>query len=139
MTTVQEIMTTEPLTLTADASVVDAARVMRAEDVGDVIVVGDDGTVTGIVTDRDITVRAVADGRDPSQTPIADVCTPFPLTLAPADDVTTAVDRMRDAAVRRLPVVEDGRPVGVVALGDLAIERDPDSALADISARGPNN
>lgn len=83
-------------------------------------------------------VRTVADGRDPGQTPLADVCSPDLVTVAPNDDADTVVQRMREHRVRRIPVVDGGRPVGVLSIGDMAIERDERSALADISAETPN-
>jgi CBS domain-containing protein len=115
----------------------EAARVMREADVGPVLVV-DDGRVAGILTDRDIVVRAIADGRDPQSTPVREACSADLVTLSPDQDIDDAARLMREHDVRRLPVVQDGRPVGILALGDLAVERDSDSALADISAGSPN-
>jgi CBS domain-containing protein len=135
--TVEEIMTHDPRTVDADDPVVEAARQMRDGDVGDVIVTRE-GQVTGIVTDRDIVVRAVADGRPPESTPVSDVTTSDVQALAPSQSVDEAVQAMREHDIRRLPVVDGGRPVGIVSLGDLAVERDPDSALADISAASPD-
>jgi CBS domain-containing protein len=117
--------------------IVEAARVMRDRDMGDVLVAEGD-RLHGIATDRDIVIRAVAEGWNPDSTPIAEVCTKEPTTLAPTDSVRDAVKLMRDKAIRRLPVVEDGRPVGIVTIGDLAIKADGESALADISAARPN-
>jgi CBS domain-containing protein len=93
--------------------------------------------VRGIVTDRDIAVRAVAEGRGPD-TPLADVLSGEVVTVAPQDRIEAVVDLMRERAIRRIPVVQDGRLVGIVSIGDLAIERDPDSALANISAAREN-
>jgi CBS domain-containing protein len=90
------------------------------------------------VTDRDIVVRAVADTRDSAATAVGEICSPDLVTVAPHDDADTAVQRMRERPVRRVPVVEDGRPAGVLSVGDLAMERDQRSALADISAQPPN-
>lgn len=136
--TVREVMTSPPITLEPSTSLVDAARAMRDDDVGAVVVAADD-QVQGLVTDRDIVVRCIADGRDPATTPVAEVITSDLATLSPSDPVGVAVQRMRELAVRRLPVVDQGRPVGIVAIGDLAVDRDPNSALADISASDPNN
>lgn len=136
-TTVAEIMAHNPETVQADAPVVDAARRMRDSDTGDVVVL-DGERLTGILTDRDIAVRVVAEGRDPS-TPVRDVCSGQDLvTVDPDTPIDRAVELMRKGNVRRLPVVEGDRPVGVVSLGDLAIERDDTSALADISAAESN-
>jgi CBS domain-containing protein len=136
--TIRDIMTPGPATLPANASVVEAARVMRTNDVGDVILV-DGEQVCGIITDRDIAVRAVAEGGDPSQLRAGDVGTLDPTCITSDDTMEDALRLMRGQAIRRLPVVEGGRPVGIVTLGDLSIEREPDSALADISAAPPNS
>jgi CBS domain-containing protein len=136
--TVQEVMTRDPRTVSPSDSIVDAARVMNEADIGDVIVAEGD-EIQCIVTDRDIVVRAIAEGRDPQSTSVSDVCTPSLETIEPSASVDDALRKMREADIRRLPVVEDGRPVGIVSLGDLAVEREPDSTLADISAASPDN
>lgn len=138
MASVEEIMNTATCSVRPEATLIEAARLMRDDDVGDVIVLGDDGRLAGILTDRDIAVRAIAAGMDPRSTRVADICSGEPVTVAPGDAVGTAIERMSQNAVRRIPVVDGGRAVGIVSLGDLAIERDPDSALADISAAPPN-
>lgn len=135
--TVEEIMTRDPQTVSADDPIVDAARIMRDRDIGDVIVL-QNGDVGGIVTDRDIAVRGVADGRDPESTSVSEVCTTGIETIEPNASVDDALRKMREADIRRLPVVEGGRPVGIISLGDLAVEREPDSTLADISAAAPD-
>jgi CBS domain-containing protein len=135
--TVREVMTVAPTTVATDATAHDAARAMRDDDVGALLVL-DGGELVGVVTDRDIAVRAVAEGLDPTATPVTEVCTKDPTSISADASVDEAVGLMRERALRRLPVVEGGQPVGIVALGDLAVERDPDSALADISASDPN-
>ncbi|OMI41213.1 CBS domain-containing protein [Streptomyces sparsogenes] len=135
---VKDVMTPAVATVRPDASVVEAAQLMRAQDIGDVFVARD-GELLGVLTDRDITLRAVADGVDPLTVSCQAVCTPDPVKVGPDTDVTQAVTLMRRHAVRRLPVVDGGRPLGVVSIGDLAQERDPDSALADISRAAPDN
>jgi len=105
--------------------------------VGAVLVV-DGGTLAGIVTDRDIAVRAVADGADPEATRVSEVCSADVATLTVDQTVEDAIRLVREHDVRRIPVVQDGRPAGIVTIGDLAIERDSDSALADISSEPPN-
>ncbi|NEB05441.1 CBS domain-containing protein [Streptomyces sp. SID13726] len=129
-------MTPGVVAVRPDASLVEAARLMRSQDIGDVVV-ADGQRVVGMLTDRDITVRAVADGVDPLTVSARSVCTPDPLTVAPGDPVEQAVALMRAHAVRRLPVVEDGLPVGMVSLGDLAEAGDSRSALADVSRADP--
>ena len=136
-TTVAEIMARDPQTVQADAPVSEAASRMRDNDTGDVVVL-DGQQLVGIVTDRDIAVRIVAEGRDPS-TPAREACSAGDLTtVTPDTTAEQAAQIMRDNAVRRLPVVEGDRPVGVVSLGDLAVERDEHSALAEISAAEGN-
>jgi CBS domain-containing protein len=95
--------------------------------------------VSGIVTDRDIVVRSLAEGRDPTTCRVSDVCSPDIVTLTPDDTIKRAVDLMKQKAIRRIPVVEDGRPVGIVSIGDLAIEANGEKALADISAAPANS
>jgi CBS domain-containing protein len=109
---------------------------MRDQGIGDVLV-EHDGSL-GIVTDRDIVTRAVAEGRDPQQVRVGDICTRDVETVSPDMSVDDVIRLMSDKAVRRVPVVEAGRPVGIVALGDLAVDRDRRSLLADISAAPPN-
>ncbi|MFF0016582.1 CBS domain-containing protein [Streptomyces sp. NPDC005374] len=135
---VRDVMTPGVVAVRPDASLVEAARLMRAQDIGDVVV-ADGQRVVGLLTDRDITVRAVAEGVDPLTVSARSVCTPDPVTVAPGDPVTQAAALMRAHAVRRLPVIEDGMPVGMVSLGDIAEARDPGSALADISRAGPED
>lgn len=129
---VREVMTPAATSVRPDATLVEAAQLMRAQDIGDVLVT-QDGRLLGMITDRDITLRAVAEAVDPLTVSCLSVCTPQPVTVRPDDEVGTAVELMRRHAVRRLPVAEEGRPLGFVSIGDLAQERDPDSALADIS------
>lgn len=136
--TVRDVMTTDPVSLEAQASVVDAATKMKDRDIGDVIVV-DKGQVCGVVTDRDIVVRVLADGREPGATKLADICSRDLATVSPDDDLTAAGNLMRDRAVRRVPVVDQGKPVGVLSMGDLALERDAQSALGQVSGAPPNN
>jgi CBS domain-containing protein len=134
---VREVMTGSPVTLPKDASIVEAARLMRDNGIGDVIVTDGD-RAEGIVTDRDIVIRGVAEGRDPSQVPLEQVVSGELASVTPDDPVERAVQLMRDKAIRRVPVVQGGKPVGIVSIGDLAVERDPGSALADISEEPPN-
>lgn len=134
--TISDVMTRNPVTVEASEPVRDAARRMREADTGAVIVL-QNGQVAGVVTDRDITVRIVADGKD-ANTAVQEACSGEVTTVPPDATIDQAVQLMRSKAVRRLPVVENGRPVGMVSLGDLAVERDPNSTLADISAARGN-
>ncbi len=134
---IREVMTPNPITLPVTSLAIEAARAMRDSDIGDVIVL-DGQTICGIVTDRDIVVRAVAEGLDPASTPLMEICSRELTTIAPHESVDKAVHLMREKAIRRLPVVENKRPVGIVSIGDLALERDPESALGNISAAPAN-
>jgi CBS domain-containing protein len=135
---VRELMSEQPIKLSSSSPIIEAARRMRAANVGSIIV-EDNGRPCGIVTDRDIAVRAVADGRDPQTTPLSQICSKDLTAVSPDDDVDRAVQMMRDKAIRRLLVV-DGRnqAVGILSLGDLAVERDSRSVLGQISAAPPN-
>jgi CBS domain-containing protein len=135
---IQDVMTPSPQTLPESTVVREAAEAMRANDIGDVIVVNDGGELTGILTDRDIVVRVVAEGRDPRATRIGDIASRDLTAVGPDDPVERAVALMREKAIRRLPAVDRGKVVGIVSIGDLALQRDPGSALADISAAPPN-
>jgi CBS domain-containing protein len=136
--TVADVMTPMPVAVAADSDVKNAAQLMRDRDVGDVLVVDGD-QVLGILTDRDVVVRAVARGLDPNATRVDEVCTRDLLAVDADGPIEEAVGLMRERAVRRLVVADDGQIVGIVSIGDLAMERDRDSALADISAAAPNN
>ncbi|MFG2786178.1 CBS domain-containing protein [Streptomyces sp. NPDC048419] len=134
---VREVMTPGVVAVRPDASLVEAAQLMRAQDIGDVVV-ADGRRVVGILTDRDITVRSVAEGIDPLTVSAGSMCSTQPLLVAPDDPVAAVSALMRAHAVRRLPVVEDGLPVGMVSLGDLAGAQDPGPALAEISRAEPD-
>ncbi|MFI2433364.1 CBS domain-containing protein [Streptomyces sp. NPDC018693] len=134
---VRDIMTTAPVTVEPQTSVTAVARLMRDENIGTVLVTDED-RLRGLVSDRDLVVRALAEGWDPDETTAARTCSDDLITITPDDDLDRAADLMREHAVRRIPVVEHGHPVGIVSLGDLTIERDPESTLGDISASRPN-
>ncbi|MDQ3055330.1 MAG: CBS domain-containing protein [Actinomycetota bacterium] len=134
---IRDVMTPSPRAMDARASVQEAAKAMLDDDIGDVIVCDGD-TVCGIVTDRDITIRTVAHGKDPAATKLGEICSEDLTSLSLGDTVDDAVRLMREKAIRRIPVLDDGKPVGVVSIGDLAIDLDADSALADISKASAN-
>ncbi|NIJ13787.1 CBS domain-containing protein [Saccharomonospora amisosensis] len=134
---VREVMTAQPVTMPSDTPVRDAARKMRDNDIGDVLVV-DNGELRGIATDRDIVVRALADRDDLSTVRIGEVCSERLVTATPNEEVDNAIARMREHAVRRVPVVDGGKAVGILSIGDAAMEKDPGSALGDISAASGN-
>ena len=117
---IRELMTENPKTVSSDATVTEAARVMREDDVGLVPVVDGDRLV-GTVTDRDIAIRVVAEERDPNNTTVRETASTDLVTIDPEQDLGEALRLMAQHQVRRLPVVEeDGRLVGIVAQADVA-------------------
>ncbi len=121
---IREVMSSNPSAIEADKSVADAAKLMRDEDVGLAPVVEGERLV-GTLTDRDITVRVVAEGKDPQSTTVREVASTDLVTVDPEQDLDEAVRLMAQHQVRRLPVVEeDGRLVGVVAQADVARQAD---------------
>lgn len=136
-TSVREVMTADPVVLETTATVSEAARCMRDEDIGDVLVT-DGAALRGIVTDRDLTTRVLAADRDGSSVTLGDVVTTGLEAVEPEADVSEVIDRMRRAAVRRVPVVENNAPVGILSIGDLAVQFDDDSVLGDLSAAPPD-
>ena len=118
---VQDAMTADPVTIGRTNSVVEAARLMESADVGSVPVV-DGGTPVGIVTDRDIAIRVVATGMDPSSTQVGEIATDQPYYVEPEQDLDEALELMAYRKIRRLPVVEDGLLVGMLAQADVVHE-----------------
>jgi CBS domain-containing protein len=117
-------MTSNPRTIEPDKPVADAAKLMRDEDVGLAPIVEGDRLV-GALTDRDIAIRVVAEGKDPASTPVRDVASTDVVTVDPEQDLDEALNLMAQHQVRRIPVVEqDGRLVGVVAQADVARQAD---------------
>jgi CBS domain-containing protein len=136
-TTIRELMAPRPVVVPSTSTLAEVAQLMRDGDIGDVIV-QDGQRLRGVVTDRDIVVRAVAEDHAPSDVTVGEICSVDLVTLRPDEPIDRAVQLMREHAVRRLPVTEDGVAVGVVSLGDVAIEREGHSVLADISSADPN-
>jgi CBS domain-containing protein len=130
-------MTANPVVVDPQTSVINVAQRMRQDDIGAVLVV-DDGRLRGLVTDRDLVVRVLAEGGAVNERTVDEACSEELVTVTPDDDVDRAIALVRDRAVRRIPVVENNRPVGIVSLGDLAVARDRGSALGDVSAAPPN-
>jgi signal-transduction protein with cAMP-binding, CBS, and nucleotidyltransferase domain len=136
---IKDIMTKHLHRVGREARLRDVARMMKDECIGDVLVTESSGKLCGIITDRDIVVRGIAEGRDMDSTSAGDICSADPVRLEPTSTVDQAVQLMRERSVRRVPVVNDGVPVGIVSIGDLARKLDPSSALAEISDAPPNN
>jgi CBS domain-containing protein len=130
-------MTKDPIAVHLDVMLTEAAKLMRDHSIGDVLVTSN-GHLCGVLTDRDIVVRAVAENRDPRRTTVGDICSADIAALDPEAHAADAVRLMRARAIRRVPVVADGEPVGIVSMGDLAVDRDKESVLADISKAPPN-
>jgi CBS domain-containing protein len=135
---ISDFMTPNPTTCPTTASLPDAARAMRDESIGDVLVCDDTQRLVGIVTDRDLVVRGLASG-DVEGLTLADICTNELTTVTVDTPASEVIRLMTDRAVRRVPVVEEhGRPVGIVSLGDLAAQLDEESALGQISSAPPD-
>jgi CBS domain-containing protein len=135
---VKEIMTREVECIRPDATLQDAARRMRDMDIGPLPVCGDDDRLAGMLTDRDITVRATADGKDPTRTPVRDAMTPDVVYVFDDQNVRDAADTMAVNRIRRLVVLNrDKRLVGIVSMADLAVdagrEARPASTLRQVS------
>ncbi|MCD6020837.1 MAG: hrp1 2 [Actinomycetia bacterium] len=135
---IRQVMTTPPDAVRKTASLQEAARLMKTKHIGDVLVEDEQGRLAGILTDRDVAIRATAEGADPKTTKVEDAYTQEVTALAPTDTVHDAVRMMRSQDVRRLPVVEGGKAVGIVSLGDISVETAPGSLLADISTAVPD-
>ena len=135
-TKVHEVMTDSPRCVTPETPVAEAARLMKSEDVGSLPILEGE-KLTGIVTDRDIVIQAVAEGKNPSGMPVREVASRDLVTIGQDEDLSEALRLMASHQVRRIPVVDqDNRLVGVVAQADVAREaKDKDSGqmLHDIS------
>jgi CBS domain-containing protein len=136
---IREVMSSPVESVRVDSTLSEAAKAMQRHAIGDVLVVDETGKLRGIVTDRDLAIRSLAEERDPATTEIAEIMSPIGATVAPGATVSEALDRMRRHDVRRLPVVDDGRPIGIVSLGDVSRSGEAGTALADISAAPANN
>ena len=135
---IKDVMTKHTITVGQDEPVTAAARLLKRDNIGAVPVCDDTGHLQGILTDRDITLRCVAAGADPAQTPIREIMSTGIFTVSPSDSTETAAALMGKAQVRRLPVCENGNLVGMLSLGDLACncgcDMEAAAALADISS-----
>ena len=132
---VREIMTTRVVSIPPDSNVKDAAALMNKHNIGSVPVV-EGGAVRGILTDRDIVLRCVAEGRDASGVRVSDICSSGAVSVQPGQSLSDAVHMMASEQVRRLPVVEDGKLVGMLSLADVAREKsgmELAEAVSDIS------
>ena len=121
VTSVRDAMTEDPRSIGTSESVVEAARLMRDEHFGSLPVTAD-GRLVGMITDRDITTRVVAEAAVPETTSVGDVCSRDLISVEPNEDLEEALQLMSRHQVRRLPVVEEGRLVGMVAQADIALK-----------------
>ncbi len=119
MGSIRYLMTASPTSCEPSTTIADAAKVMAQEDVGPIPIV-EGGSLVGIVTDRDLVVRALAEGRDPNSTTIGEIASGDLVTVEPDTDLDEALQIMGQQQVRRLPVVEGGSLVGIVAQADIA-------------------
>jgi len=117
---VKDLMTSQPTVVRPEDMLSQAATLMKQQDCGAIPVVSKDGKLVGIVTDRDIVIRAVAAGKDPRATPVSAVMSADPVTLSPDASADDAEKLMADRQVRRLPVVAEGRLVGLIVTAQLA-------------------
>jgi len=135
---VSDLMTDAVVTVSPDEPVSVAARLLYRHNIGAIPVCTADGRLRGILTDRDITLRCVATDNDPDRTTVGEIMSRSLVTISPNDTVEEAAERMAQAQVRRLPVVERGRLVGMLALGDMAkthqFTMEASKALAEISS-----
>ena len=120
---VREIMTTDVATATPETTLEDIATMMRDEDTGAIPVLDNDELV-GIITDRDIVIRCIAEGKDPVETTVEDIVTESLETIEPDSDIEEARELMSRRQIRRLPVVEDREFIGMLSIGDLAVKSD---------------
>jgi CBS domain-containing protein len=130
---VRDAMTENPRSIGASASVVEAAQVMRAEHIGS-LPITDDEQLVGMITDRDITTRVVAEAADAKTTSVGDVYSRDLISVEPDRDLEEALQLMARHQVRRLPVVEDGRLVGIVAQADIALRENEEKTGALVGA-----
>jgi CBS domain-containing protein len=124
---VRDAMTEDPRSIGQSVSVVEAARLMREEHIGS-LPITDDEQLVGMITDRDITTRVVAEAADPKTTAVADVYSRDLISVEPDEDLDEALQLMARHQVRRLPVVENGRLVGIVAQADIALRENEKKA-----------
>jgi CBS domain-containing protein len=141
MTTARDIMTDNAECARADETLADAARKMRDLDVGALPICGDDDRLKGVVTDRDIVVRCVAEGADPTSTPVSELAEGKTVTIGADDPVDEALRTMIEHGVRRLPVIDGDRLVGMVSQADVAREttREQAGELVAALSRSPAN
>jgi CBS domain-containing protein len=128
----KDIMTEKPESVTPGTNIADVARIMRDMNVG-IVPVADDDRLLGVITDRDITIRVTAAGMSPQDVTVQDFMSPNVVTVKPGDDVEAVRKVMSENQIRRVMVVDDEKLVGVISLGDVALnERDKDAKTGEV-------
>jgi len=122
MTVARELMTPDPTCVKEDQTLAEAARMMRDLDVGALPICGNDERLKGMLTDRDIVVKCIAEGGDPATATAGSLAEGTPLTIGADVDIREALEVMQDQQVRRLPVIGDHRLVGIISQADIARE-----------------
>ena len=131
MTTAREVMTGDATCVGAEDTLADAARKMRDLDVGALPICGDDNRLKGMITDRDIVVKCIAEGGDPKQTKVSELAEGKPVTIGADDSVEEALDTMKSHGVRRLPVIEGHELIGILSQADVA-KNLPEDRIGDL-------
>lgn len=122
MTVARDLMTPDPTCVKENETLVDAARKMRDLDVGALPICGSDDRLKGMLTDRDIVVKCLAQGGDPTTATAGDLAEGKPVTVGADDDIRVALEMMQKHQVRRLPVIDDHKLVGIISQADVARE-----------------
>ncbi|MDQ4124689.1 MAG: CBS domain-containing protein [Actinomycetota bacterium] len=139
--TAREIMTQSAECIGENDSILDAAKMMAKNDIGAMPICGEDNRLKGVVTDRDIVVKVIAEGRDPSQVKAGELGEGKPVTIGADDPISLAITTMADHQVRRLPVIDGHDLIGIVSIGDIAKNADDEDtgALLELISSGPAN
>lgn len=132
MILVRHVMTEAPKSLSRDRTVADAAGLMEQYDIGVIPLADEHNALVGIVTDRDLVLRVLAKGRDPGEVTLGDVATTTVVTITPDMNIAEARDLMSEHRIRRLPVVKDGELVGILSLGDIAVQDASKRAVGEV-------
>jgi CBS domain-containing protein len=139
--TAREIMTQSAECIGENDSVLDAAKMMSKSEIGAMPICGEDNRLKGVLTDRDIVVKVIAEGRDPSQVRAGELGEGKPVTIGADDSIGLAIKTMADNKVRRLPVIDGHDLIGIVSIGDIAknAEDEDTGALLELVSSGPAN
>jgi CBS domain-containing protein len=132
MILVRHVMTEAPKTLSPERTVADAAGLMEQYDIGVIPIANENGALAGVVTDRDLVLRVLAKQRDPREVTLGEIATTTTVTIGPDEGVAEARDLMAEHKIRRLPVVKEGKLVGILALGDIAVADASKRAVGEV-------